>query len=740
MALTKATLIDLNSNELILDLDADTSITADTDDTIHFKISGSDEITMTAGAIAPSTADGNALGTSSLEWSDLFLADGGVINLGADQDVTLTHVADTGILLNGAMVIQFRDSGLTIGSNADGDLDIVSDGTAIDSINIESAGGITLDAGTAGSGIAYEDDGTEMLRIYHSSSDVIIQNKVDAKDIVFKQYDGNEVMRIADNRKLYFYDEGGEIISSDGTDFTFNSGNDINLTATTDINIPANVGLTFGDDAEKIEGDGTDLTITGNNINLTATADVNIPSGVGITFATAEKIESDGTDLTITVGSSGDINIGANIGLTFGDDGEKIEGNGTDLTINSSNDLHLTATTDINIPANVGLTFGDDAEKIEGDGTDLTITGNNINLTATADVNIPSGVGITFATGEKLESDGTDLSITVGSGGDINVPANIGLTFGDDGEKIEGDGTDLTISGNNINLTATADVNIPSGVGLTFATGEKLESDGTDLTVTVGSGGDINVGANIGVTFGDDGEKIEGDGTDLTIASSAKINLTATSDVHIPNNVGIVFGGDSEKIEGDGTDMTISANNLTIDAAADVTIDAAGNNIKFASGGTNLLDFANSSSDVIIKPLVDAKDIIIHQYDGTSLVEFNDGGYSKFTSAALNPEATLSDGATPSWNALTEPVAKITIAGNRTIGNASGGVAGAFISLLIIQDGTGSRTMSWNAAYEFKDDTAPTLTTTAAKADLFVFRYHNSKWVEVGRNQNLTVA
>ena len=48
--------------------------------------------------------------------------------------------------------------------------------------------------------------------------------------------------------------------------------------------------------------------------------------------------------------------------------------------------------------------------------------------------------------------------------------------------------------------------------------------------------------------------------------------------------------------------------------------------------------------------------------------------------------------------------------------------------------------MSWNAAYEFKDDTAPTLTTTAAKADLFVFRYHNSKWVEVGRNQNLTVA
>jgi hypothetical protein len=138
--------------------------------------------------------------------------------------------------------------------------------------------------------------------------------------------------------------------------------------------------------------------------------------------------------------------------------------------------------------------------------------------------------------------------------------------------------------------------------------------------------------------------------------------------------------------------------------------------------------------------MVDAKDIIIKQYDGTELVNFNDGAYSSFTSAALNPEATLTDGATPSWNALTQPVAKITIAGNRTIGAASGGVAGQFISLLIIQDGTGSRTMTWNAAYEFKDDTAPTLTTTASKGDLFVFRYNGSKWLEVGRNQNLTLS
>ena len=154
----------------------------------------------------------------------------------------------------------------------------------------------------------------------------------------------------------------------------------------------------FNSNGEKIEGDGTDLTISGNNINLTATADVNIPSDVGLTFATNEKIESDGTDLNITVGAGGDINIPANIGLTFGDDGEKIEGDGTDLTI-TGNNINLTATADVVVPANVGIIFGT-GEKIEGDDTDLTITsGADINLTATSDINIPANIGLSY--GEK---------------------------------------------------------------------------------------------------------------------------------------------------------------------------------------------------------------------------------------------------------------------------------------------------------------------------------------------------
>ena len=111
------------------------------------------------------------------------------------------------------------------------------------------------------------------------------------------------------------------------------------------------------------------------------------------------------------------------------------------------------------------------------------------------------------------------------------------------------------------------------------------------------------------------------------------------------------------------------------------------------------------------------------------------------TSAKLNySETALTDQATITWDASTQDVAKVTLAGNRTLGLASNGTTGQFISLLIIQDGTGSRTLTWNAAYEFASDTAPTLTTTANLGDVFVFRYNGSKWLEVGRNQALTLS
>ena len=74
-----------------------------------------------AGSSDPASADGDSLGTASLEWSDLYLADGGIIYFGNDQDVTLTHDPDDGLLLNEALAVGDGTSSLPSLTNV-GDL------------------------------------------------------------------------------------------------------------------------------------------------------------------------------------------------------------------------------------------------------------------------------------------------------------------------------------------------------------------------------------------------------------------------------------------------------------------------------------------------------------------------------------------------------------------------------------------------------------------------------------------
>ena len=113
---------------------------------------------------------------------------------------------------------------------------------------------------------------------------------------------------------------------------------------------------------------------------------------------------------------------------------------------------------------------------------------------------------------------------------------------------------------------------------------------------------------------------------------------------------------------------------------------------------------------------------------------------TKITGGVYLEEATLTFDSTQDWDVRASPVAQVTLTANVTFDAPSNPTTGQYISILCIQDGTGSRTIAWNAVFEFTGGTAPTATTTAAKGDLFTFRYHNSHWIEVGRNLNLTRA
>ena len=81
---------------------------------------------------------------------------------------------------------------------------------------------------------------------------------------------------------------------------------------------------------------------------------------------------------------------------------------------------------------------------------------------------------------------------------------------------------------------------------------------------------------------------------------------------------------------------------------------------------------------------------------------------------------TATDGATVTFSLATSNKQRVTLEGNRTLA-LSNVLAGHVFVLTLIQDATGSRTVNWFSTIKWAGGTAPTLTTTATKADTFGF-------------------
>jgi hypothetical protein len=78
----------------------------------------------------------------------------------------------------------------------------------------------------------------------------------------------------------------------------------------------------------------------------------------------------------------------------------------------------------------------------------------------------------------------------------------------------------------------------------------------------------------------------------------------------------------------------------------------------------------------------------------------------------------LADGASIAWDMSAGYNAKVTLGGNRTLAAPTNPKEGLTYVLQVIQDATGTRTLTFNAAYDFGSAGAPTLSTGAGKIDV----------------------
>lgn len=103
-------------------------------------------------------------------------------------------------------------------------------------------------------------------------------------------------------------------------------------------------------------------------------------------------------------------------------------------------------------------------------------------------------------------------------------------------------------------------------------------------------------------------------------------------------------------------------------------------------------------------------------------VNFVDSVHPRISTANISGAA--------SFNYNNGNVAILTLTGNVTSFSISNGIAGLYLKLVLKQDATGSRTFAGTTGILWESATAPTLTTTGGRYDIFSLLYDGTQWLE----------
>lgn len=98
---------------------------------------------------------------------------------------------------------------------------------------------------------------------------------------------------------------------------------------------------------------------------------------------------------------------------------------------------------------------------------------------------------------------------------------------------------------------------------------------------------------------------------------------------------------------------------------------------------------------------------------------------------------TVASSATPAFDASAGDIQEMQMTGNVTSSSITNATKGQRLTLILTQDGTGSRLMTWPSDLKLAGGSV-TLTTTASRKDVFTFMYDGTNWRELSRSLNQT--
>ena len=545
---------------------------------------------------------------------------------------------------------------------------------------------------------------------------------------------------------------GAGYVVVSGTDVykrSFSAGNGINIT--NNDGTEGNTGIALTSTISNIQDFGASA-VSANTLNVTGTMTVSTMSVTDFNAATvsATTLKANNATIVSTVSAaffvgdgSGLVNVpsaeGGTVNAVVAGTGLNATVNGvTSTTVNTSGTLNLDANQSFGtVSVSTGLVVPQGAAtfSVPISGTSAVFTGDVSAANVFAGTNVYVG-GTAVPTASDVAAVSALTKTNLDSITSVNtVVANVSALTSVNKADIATNVAAITsantviaaVSGlTSVNKAAITSINSIIGDGGNYATSAELATVSAALATSIGNS-NTNIAA-VSVLTSVNAAAITSANTVIAAVSAlTKTNLDSITSVNtVIANVSALTSTNAAAITSintvvDGLDFATSAELATVSSALATSI---ANHLPLA-GGT-------------ITGTVSAQSVYVSALGANTSATL--GKRIRMDGAAVADIVSLTDGTSIAINFNDGQNFAVQLTDNRTLENPTNCVPGQTGSIFVIQDGTGSRTLSFGANYKFPGGTAPTLSTGASACDRIDYITFTSSNVHAVATLNVSTA